>query len=143
MKDKNMNMSCSAGESIEAWCPNCKGRSSHTIISVVDNVPKKIKCDICDEHHKLSDKPSVKSQTKSKSAPRKTLSKETTYEEYLTRLAGGDPANSRKYDTHGDFKKDEVIEHLKFGIGIVLSVIESKKVKILFKDGPKLLIQNQ
>jgi hypothetical protein len=131
------------GGDIEAWCPRCNLKSGHTIIAIVDNSPKKIKCNTCDEYHNLSAKPSGKSRTKSKSSNLKTRSKETTYEEYISRLRGDDPANSRKYNTKGNFEKDEIIDHLSFGIGIVLSVIQVNKIKILFKDGPRLLIQNQ
>jgi len=143
MKDKNMNNSCAAGGNIDAWCPRCNLNSGHTIIAMVNNLPKKIKCDTCDEHHNLVAKPSGKSRIKSKSPTRKSTSKEATYQEYLSRLTGGDPANSTKYNIKGDFKKDEIIDHLSFGIGIVLSVIQLNKIKILFKDGPRLLIQNQ
>jgi hypothetical protein len=128
---------------MEAWCPRCNMKSDHTIIAVVDNSPKKIKCNTCDEHHNLSARPCGKSRSKLKGTTRKTGSKETTYEEYISRLAGGDTASSRKYDTKGNFEKDEIIDHLRFGIGIVLSVIQLNKIKILFKDGPRLLIQNQ
>jgi hypothetical protein len=105
-----MNNSYSAGGYIKAWCPRCNLKSDHTIIAMVDNLPKKIKCNSCDEHHNLSAKQSGKSRTASKSTIRKS---------------------------------DQVIDHLKFGIGIVLSVIQINKIEILFKDGPKLLIQNQ
>jgi hypothetical protein len=71
------------------------------------------------------------------------VSKEELYEKYLSRLAGDDSANSRKYNTKGSFKKDEIIEHINFGIGIVLSVVQVNKIRILFKDGTRLLAQNQ
>jgi hypothetical protein len=138
-----MNESYSAGANIEAWCPVCKLQSSHTIISIVDNLPRKVKCTSCDEHHNLSAKQSGKSRAGSKSVSRKLRAKEKTYEKYLSRLTGGDPANSMRYTIKGNFEKDQVIDHLKFGIGIVLSVIQINKIEILFKDGPRLLIQNQ
>ncbi len=135
--------SYSVGEDIDAWCTKCKLELGHTIIAIVDNVPKKVKCNTCDAQHTFRAKPFKRSRTQSKSPTRKTRSKETTYEEYISRLRGVDPANSRKYNTKGNFEKDEIIYHLSFGIGIVLSVIRVNKIKILFKDGPRLLIQNQ
>ena len=138
-----MNNNCSAGEDIKARCPRCNLITDHTIIARVDNLPKKIKCNSCDEHHNLSAKQPGKSGTSSKSSTRKSRSKEATYEKYLSGLTGGDPANSMKYNIKGNFKKDQIIDHLKFGIGIVLSVIQIDKIEILFKDGPRLLIQNQ
>ena len=143
MKDKNMNKTYSAGENIEAWCPICNLKSGHTIIAIVNNSPKRIKCNTCDEHHNLSAKKSGENRTKKKSLTRKTGSREATYQEYLSRLTGGNTANSIKYNIKGNFNKDEIIDHLSFGIGIVLSVIRSDKISILFKDGPRMLTQNQ
>ena len=133
----------SAGEDIDSWCTKCKLELSHTIIAIVDNLPKKVKCNTCNAQHNYRTEPVKRSRAKSTSPTRKTRSKETTYEEYLSRLASADSANSRKYNTKENFNEDEIIDHLKFGIGIVLSVIQVNKIKILFKDGPKLLIQNQ
>ena len=102
MKDKNMNKTYSAGENIEAWCPICNLKSGHTIIAIVNNSPKRIKCNTCDEHHNLIVKPSVKRRTKLKSSARKSRAKEATYQDYLSRLAGGDTANCRKYNIKGN-----------------------------------------
>jgi hypothetical protein len=135
--------SYSVGEDVDAWCTKCNLVLGHTIVAIVDTLPKKVKCNTCNGQHNFRAEPSGTSRTTSKGSTRKKRSKEATYEEYLSRLTGGDPANSIKYNTKGNFKKDQVINHLKFGIGVVLSVIQSNKIKILFKDGPKLLIQNQ
>jgi len=138
-----MNKNRSAGESLNAWCPRCTMQSEHTIISIVDNSPKRIKCNTCEEHHNWSAKPSGKSHGQSKSTGRRERSKEALYKTYLTRLAESDPAHSIKYTIKGNFEKDQIIEHITFGIGLVLSVIQKNKIEILFKDGPRLLIQNQ
>ena len=138
-----MIKSCSVGEDIDAWCTKCKLELGHTITVIVDNLPKKVKCNTCNSQHIFRAKQPGKSRTKPKRSTRNTRSKETTYEEYLARLGGGDPAKSRKYNTKGNFGEDEIIDHVSFGIGIVLSVIQVNKIKILFKDGPRLLIQNQ
>ncbi len=133
----------STGESIDSWCSKCKLELGHTIVAIVDNAPKKVKCNTCNSQHNFRSKPLSKSRKKSATTSRKRKSKETTYEEYFLRLQNSDPANSRTYDSKENYKEDEIIVHLRFGIGIVLSVIQTNKLKILFKDGPKLLIQNQ
>jgi len=138
-----MMNSFSVGGEIDAWCTKCKLELGHTIIAIVDNVPKKVQCNTCNAQHNYRSKPLQGRRTQSKSSARKTRSKEKTYEEYLSHLRDGDPANSRKYNTKGNFQKDQIIDHITFGIGIVLSVIQVNKIKILFKDGPRLLIQNQ
>jgi hypothetical protein len=138
-----MTNSYSVGGDIDAWCTKCKLELGHTILAIVDNLPKRVTCNTCNAHHNFRAKPSSEIRTKSKSFARKTRSKEASYIEYISRLRGSDPVNTRKYNAKGNFEKDEIIDHLSFGIGIVLSVIQVNKIKILFKDGPRLLIQNQ
>ena len=138
-----MTNNYSTGGYIEAWCTKCKMELGHTIIAMVDNLPKKVKCNTCDGKHNYRTKPSERSRTKPKITTRKRKSKEATYEEYISRLTGGDLSGAKKYNISGCFEKDEIIDHSKFGIGVVLSIIKINKMEILFKDGPRLLIQNQ
>ena len=132
----------SAGGDIEAWCTKCKLELGHTIIAMVDDSPKRVKCNTCNGQHNYRAKPSEKTRTKSKNSPRKTKSQKTNYNEYISRLADRDFSDAKQYSIKGNFEEDEIIDHSKFGIGIVLSVIQINKIKILFEDGPKLLIQN-
>jgi hypothetical protein len=124
--------SYSVGGDIDAWCTKCKLELGHTITALVDNLPKKVKCNTCSAQHIFRAKPFKRSRTKQNSSARKSRAKEATYQEYLSRLTGGDPANSTKYNIKGNFIKDEIIDHLSFGIGIVLSVINFNKINILF-----------
>ncbi|HDH05498.1 MAG TPA: hypothetical protein ENH01_07280 [Nitrospirae bacterium] len=132
----------SAGGDIEAWCTKCKLELSHTIVAMVEDSPKKVKCNTCNGQHNYRLKPSEKTRTKSKNPARKTKLQKTSYNEYVSRLTGADLSIAKKYSIKGNFEQDEIIDHSKFGIGIVLSIIQSNKIKILFEDGPKLLIQN-
>ncbi len=133
----------SAGGYIEAWCTKCKLELGHTIIFMVDNFPKRVKCNTCNGEHNFRTNPSEKSRTRPESPIRKTKSQEANYNEYISRLSGSDLSNAKKYSIKGNFEKDEIIDHPTFGIGMVLSVIQINKIEILFKDGPKLLIQNR
>jgi hypothetical protein len=132
-----------AGGYIEAWCTKCKLELGHTIVAMVDNLPKKVKCNTCEGQHNYRAKPSETSRTKLKNSTRKTRAKGAIYEEYISRLTGGDLSRARKYNFKGNYQKDEILDHPKFGVGIVLSIIQANKMEILFKDGTKLLSQNQ
>ncbi|HBH61845.1 MAG TPA: hypothetical protein DDX85_08930 [Nitrospiraceae bacterium] len=138
-----MNDNYVAGGYIEAWCTKCKLELGHTIIAMVDNVPKKVKCNTCDGQHNYRAKPSEINRTKLKNSVRKTRSKGAIYEEYISRLTGGDLSKARKYSFKENYQKDEILDHSTFGVGVVLSVIQANKMEILFKDGTKLLSQNQ
>ncbi|MBI5057306.1 MAG: hypothetical protein HZB61_11900 [Nitrospirae bacterium] len=136
-------MNYSAGGYIEAWCTKCKLELGHTIIVMVENVPDRVKCNTCNGEHNFRVKPSEKLLTKLKSPVRKIRVLEANYNDLLTRLTGGDLSSARQYSMKENFKKDEVVSHPSFGIGIISSVIHDNKMEILFKDGPRLLIRNQ
>lgn len=138
-----MNSTYTTGGYIESWCTKCELELGHTIIAMVDNLPKRVKCNTCSGEHNYRSNPSEKSRTKSKNPSRKATAQKINYNEHITRLTGGDLSTARKYSITDNFEKDEVIDHSLFGIGIVLSIIQINKIKILFKDGPKLLIQNR
>lgn len=138
-----MDKKHSTGGDIEAFCTKCKLELGHTIIAMVEDVPERVKCNTCNGEHKYRIKSPKKNRTRSTAADRKARSQEAHYNEELSRVTGGDMSNAKKYSMGNNFKKDEVVDHPAFGIGIVLSVFQNNKMEILFKDGPKLLIHNR
>lgn len=133
----------STGGYVDAWCTKCKLELGHTIVAMVQNVPKRVKCNTCNGEHNFRARRSERNRRVSKNTPRKTGSREAKVNEYMSRLTGSDLSRARKYSMRESFKKDELIDHPSFGIGIVLTIIQADKMEILFKDGPKLLTQNQ
>ena len=133
----------SAGGYVEAWCTKCKLALGHTIIAMVGTSPKRVKCNTCNGEHNYRSGQSEKIRTTSEKSPRKTKSQGKNYMDYTSRLTGLDLSRARKYSIKSDFKKDEVIDHPQFGIGIVLSVIQSNKIDVLFSDSHRLMVQNK
>ncbi len=131
----------SVGEEIDSWCTKCKLELGHTIVAMVDNLPKKVKCNTCNGTHVYRMKPAVRSTT-SKSTTRKTKAKDKEYVKYLALLAKNDHPNAKKYNIAGNFEAEDVISHSKFGTGVVTDIVNTNKIKVFFNDGLKLLIQN-
>ncbi|RJQ50212.1 MAG: hypothetical protein C4538_00510 [Nitrospiraceae bacterium] len=138
-----MDKKHSLGGDIEAMCTKCKLELGHTIIAMVDDVPERVKCNTCNGEHNYRTKSPKKPRTRLMDADRKARSREAHYNEQMSRITGGDLSKAKKYSMEDNFKKDELIDHPAFGLGIVLSVTQKNKMEILFKDGPKLLIQNR
>jgi len=131
-----------AGGEVVSWCTKCKLELGHTIVAIVDNKPKKVKCNTCNSQHNYRSKPSESGKT-ARRAGRKRMTPEETYQEHIIRLSGGDLSSARKYRIDEHFSVDELIDHPKFGVGVVIAIVKVNKVETLFKDGPRLLIQNQ
>ncbi len=138
-----MTNSYSVSDEVEAWCTKCKLELAHTIVAIVDNMPKKVKCNTCAGQHNYRMKPAEKSSAKPKTTRKSSRSPEAKYNEHIERISGGDLSNAKKYNIQGSFGVDDIIDHPKFGSGVVLSIVKTNKVEVLFKEGSKLLIQNQ
>ncbi|MEK6584341.1 MAG: hypothetical protein AABY66_05725 [Nitrospirota bacterium] len=133
---------------VDGWCTKCKLELGHTIIALANNLPVKVKCNTCNSEHKFRTKqsgvsrPKSANSAKSTSPARKIKTQEVNYNDYISRLTESDLTRVRIYSMDGSYKKDEIIEHSKFGVGIVLSLIQNNKIEMLFKDGTKILVHD-
>ena len=140
-----MSNDYSVSGNVDGWCTKCKLELAHTIMAMSKNLPAKVKCNTCNSEHKYRTKQSGISKpksAKSKSPARKIKTQEANYNDYMSRLTDYDLTRVKMYSMDGSYKKDEIIEHSKFGVGIVLSLIQNNKIEMLFKDGPRVLVHN-
>lgn len=138
-----MTNTLETGGEIDAWCTKCKLHLTHTIVAMVDGVPRRITCKTCGGQHNYRPDPPERDPIKTKGPSRKRGTRDAHHGEYLAKLEASDPSLARKYSLQGTFAKDELVDHPRFGTGIVLSVPSAGRVEILFKDGVRLLGQNQ
>jgi len=137
-----MTKSYSAGEDIESWCTKCKLELGHTIIAMVGNLPKRVKCNTCGSEHNYRSEPAVKMSAGTRTSGQKPKPRAKTHKNNLTLLAEADRSRARAYSTKGTFRENDLIEHPKFGLGLVLSTAKDNKIEVIFVDGPRLLIHN-
>ena len=137
-----MTNSYSAGEDIEAWCTQCKLELGHTIIAMVGSLPKRVKCNTCGSEHNFRGEPAVRKSAGTGTSAQKARFRAKTNKDNLTLLAEADRSRARAYSVKGTFREKDLIEHPKFGTGLVISTAKSNKIEVMFKDGPRLLIHN-
>ncbi|MFQ5560317.1 MAG: hypothetical protein ACE5FU_07020 [Nitrospinota bacterium] len=137
-KNISMGKSYSAGGYIESWCTTCKLELGHTIVAMVGEIPHPVMCNTCKGTHKFRKMPSPK-----KSSTPSVGAKKVNVSEYLSRLNSADTTAPKPYNIKDNFEEDEIIKHPIFGIGFVAQVITLNKVKAIFSDGTKLLLQNK
>lgn len=130
----------------------------HVVVALVDNEVKKVECLTCHSQHAYRDKlpksssnagaekdsPSSKKKSTSKKKEKSARSPQNNSEKlYLQLLDGKDLSLAAPYNMLGSFETDTIINHKKFGPGIVIEYIPTKKIKVLFKDGYKYLVCGQ
>lgn len=124
-------------------------------MAILDGRPKKVKCLTCQAQHIYrASEPGIRKKAKLKEsadvsktekAPRKKRGKLARTQEKETELwkeilANKDSASAKLYTMGGSYKIDEIINHSKFGIGIVTNIITPQKMEVLFEDGYKFMV---
>lgn len=130
------------GKEILSYCGKCKLALAHVIISVnkkggVD----RCECKTCGNKHKYRDPDKqTKSRAKAKVTPKKAaVSSEERWNKAIAD-AKGIPIS---YEMSGEYSQGSLIDHHTFGTGIVEELIGDNKIKVIFKDGTKVLIHKR
>ncbi|MFH0926408.1 MAG: hypothetical protein V1872_12410, partial [bacterium] len=145
------------GSEIEAYCTKCKLVLDHIVVAMIDNTPKKVECLTCHGHHAYRDsKPTRLAKTKvtelKYSEPKKQRKKsevsrkktkntqEKTKKVWQEILDKKNLDIAKPYYMSGTYTVNDLINHSKFGMGIVTGVITTNKMVILFEDGYKYMV---
>jgi hypothetical protein len=139
-------MAIEAGSDVEAICRKC-GDVWHVVVAMeADGVSiAKVQCKECGGYHKY--KAPVSAAEKAAPKKKKTATKRTTKSKAA---APAKPVNQatvepdlskpvRPYNVKESFEVAERIDHVKFGIGIVETVLEPGKMEVFFPDGRRVL----
>lgn len=125
----------SIGDPIEARCTKCRKNTDHIIITLEEEAPVKVQCNICTRKHKyraptVPKKASTRQTAKPKDADRK---------EWESLQPAMDSAKAKNYSMTESYKLNALINHPAFGLGIVQRIIGSQKIEVLFEEGRKTM----
>lgn len=134
----------SAGKEVLSYCSKCKLNLAHTIIAMKDiNTVGKVICNTCKSVHVHKDP----STAKKKAATKKTGAKRTTKAQQMQNLwiekVENAEVEAKKYSIREKFVIGDVIDHPKFGMGLVEATLGDDKIEVLFKMEEKILIHNK
>jgi len=145
---------------IDAYCTKCKIILTHVVAAMVGKRPKKVECLTCHGQHVYrASEPGSRAKAKAEKdsdgskekAPKKTPAKKRTKtkrgvekEKELWRetLDKKDLASAKPYTLADSYEVDDIINHNKFGMGIVTKVITAKKMEVHFEGGRKCMVYN-
>ena len=141
------------GAEVEAMCTKCKGPSIHVIEVIKNDKITKVLCKSCLSTHKYkpveSEKDAPKTRAKKSTttqkakAPKKaTKTKEERQWSRLLTKADAEEVDSVEYAMNASYSELDVINHQKFGVGVVVKVLETNKISVGFQEGTKTLVQN-
>lgn len=149
------------GADIHTHCTRCKGDRWHVIVAKVGSGSlsriKRVECKTCGSLHNLREAKEDRAHKRTSSGSRKKKAQTRTQ---AIRSAGGHVSKEpwqklvndreaageerRSYNIRQTYDVGNLIDHPKFGIGVVLKILDNnQKVEIAFKEGTKLLIQGR
>lgn len=142
-----MSAQVAVGKDVLSYCSKCKLTLSHIIASMKDNrTIAKVKCNTCLTVQMYKDPSNT--ITKSKGASKKTAtksqiaSKSQPISEIWMEALNKTTKKSQPYSPKTKFIIGDIIDHTKFGPGIVQTIIDSTKMEVVFRHEIKTLVHN-
>ena len=137
--------SISAGKEVLSYCGKCKLPLGHIIVSMKDEgTIGKVECNTCHAVHQYKD-PATKTKKVKKSAgttKRRSTRKSVSVDQLWMEEMGKASGKAKAYSIRDEFESGDIIDHKKFGPGIVQGLIDDK-MEVLFEHEIKLLVHKK
>jgi len=129
------------GDELKYLCSRCNLELWHTVLAVVNNQPARVRCNTCRSERNYR-------QPKLSHTPvRKTVSEERAKirgshpDLYQQKLKANLMKTPKPYRIDAEFDLEDVIEHVKFGRGVVLKLVHPDRMDVLFQDETRTLMR--
>ncbi len=140
-----------AGQEILAYCGKCKLDLMHNIIAHKEGNSgpvAKCQCRTCNAIHGFraakGSAGTVKARTAAaKRAPRQKVEQVPCNVEWKRQLEEAANKPEMPYSISASFGQGDILNHPKFGVGVVQQLKDSTKVEVLFQDDVKVLVHNK
>lgn len=129
-----------AGKEVLSYCGKCKLALAHIVVSMKDvNTFGKVQCKTCGASHAYKDPASKAKKVKTKSLRPGRKTKTISVGELWTEELGKANGKARSYSIREVFDVGDLLDHKKFGPGIVQALIDGK-IEVLFQHEIKTLV---
>ena len=130
------------GSDVEAYCPKCKGDTTHVVISKYEDEIRRVQCNPCGDVHSFR-KPrgDVEDDVPEPIAAKKrALMKKPTFDEFFAKHSD---KNAKPYEFREHYHENVIVTHPKFGKGFISEIMSDSKVEVTFKDSRRVLVHNR
>ena len=131
------------GNEVEALCTKCKGPSIHVIEVIKNDKITKVLCKSCLSSHKYVSPDTPKKTPVKRTKKAETVPKTKEQRKWARLLNKVDVENAVDYKMESTYSDMIAIKHAKFGLGVVLEVVNPTKVSVIFEDGIRNMVQNR
>lgn len=131
-----------AGKEVLSFCTKCKLNLAHIIASMKDHKTiGKVVCNTCKSTHAYKST-AVKKKTSVSNIVKKRVNESERIVNVWESAMKKNDTKHFPYSTKTKFQMGDVIDHPKFGPGVVDRVFDSNKMEVIFQQDVKTLVHN-
>lgn len=134
------------GGDIDTICTRCKLNLTHIVVAMDASRVLRVKCKTCGSEHNYRHTAATPKRTSTSTTAKKPKAKTRSNDpavQYDRAMEGVDMSKARRYRASTFFAENEVIHHLKFGLGLVVRELSDKKIEVTFPTGTKVLAHDR
>lgn len=136
------------GGDVDAYCSRCEMDLAHTVVAMVGDKPVQTKCNTCGAFHRyrvpMSERKASGGRRTAKKPSGASVPRTTSWErDWEQQVAQAGDAPIKKYRMTEAFSKADLMQHSKYGLGIVQQDLGGEKVSVLFRSGLRTLVVNR
>ncbi|HNW58418.1 MAG TPA: hypothetical protein PKI62_01925 [bacterium] len=133
------------GIEVEALCNKCKAATVHVVVAIKSQDMVRVMCKVCQSLHRFKSPESkaLKKTGKVVKAKKPKLTPEARETRKWNKLlTAADPEKAVAYSMSQGYAENDVIQHSKFGLGVVVKILDPSKISVVFEGGIKNMVQN-
>lgn len=131
------------GKEVLSYCNKCKLTLAHLIMSMKSETTiGKVQCKTCQGTHAYKDPSAVKASKTKRGKKANASTTDSISDIWMDRVASSS-SKSQKYNIKTKFELGDIIDHPKFGPGVIDKLIDADKIQVIFRHDIKTLIHNK
>jgi hypothetical protein len=124
-----------AADEVRAWCSKCGELRLSRVKAITPKRAPRVICMTCDKESTYRQEPPKTRRKKTASKPDPNPWAERTANVREDRII--------PYTISGSFAKDDFLQHKKYGLGVVLELLDSSKMVVAFEDKKRVMVCNK
>lgn len=138
-----MKSEFNVGKDVLSYCNKCKLTLSHIIVTMKNaNTIGKVQCKTCNATHAYKDPSKVKATRQKSKISKKKMQQENSISDIWMEAINNSKSKSQKYNMAKKFSLGDIIDHPKFGPGVIDRLIDNNKIQVIFRHNIKTLVHN-
>ncbi len=134
----------SVGKEVLSHCNKCKLALAHIIVTMkAETAIGKVQCKTCSATHAYKDPSAIKAKRVTKKAAQSKKKKTESISDIWMEMVAHSKTKSQPYSPATKFQVGDIIDHSKFGPGIIDKYIDLDKIQVIFRHDIKILIHNR